>query len=103
MPETATPWGVGVQDAVVVAAGLAGFVLVVPVQVASMILFDATGLDAVVPTVVFMGLVPAGVVVLGPVAVAMRTYDRGRALGAAGGLVVAYAAFGVYLLRFYTL
>lgn len=103
MSENVFPAGIGTEDALVVAVALAGFVLVVPAQVAWMILFDATGLDALLPTVAFMALVPAIVVVLVPLTVAARAYSREHALGAAGGLFVAYAAFCVYLLRFYAL
>lgn len=103
MPETAWPSGIDVRDVTVVAVGLAGFVLLVPVQLASMILFDATRLDAVVPTVGFMALVPAAAVALLPLVIAARTYARERALAVAGGLFLAYAAFAVYLIQFYLL
>ena len=76
-------------------------VLVVPVQLASMIAFDSTGLDTVAPDFVFMGLVPALAVAVVPGAMAYWLYGRGRALVVVGGLFVAYSALATYLIRFY--
>lgn len=89
------------RDVGFAALALAVAALVVPVQLASMIVFDSTGLDTVVPDVVFMGIVPALVVVLVPGTIAYRLYGRMRALVVAGGLLLAYSALGTYLMGFY--
>jgi len=103
MAGNAWPAELGVEDAIYVVVALGSFVLLVPVQVVSMIVFDATGLDAVVPTVAFMALIPAGLVTLLPLAVTTRNATRARAIGAAGGLFVAYIVVAVHLLQFYAL
>ena len=80
------------RDAGYVLAWILGFALVVPVQTASMILFDMTGLDAAVPDLVFLLLVPAAVLALLPTLAARSAYC-GKATGITAG--VAFVAFAL--------
>ena len=82
-------------------AWLLAVALLVPVQLASLILFDSTGLDVHTPYPVFMAVVPALALAVLPTAVAHRKYGpRGTRVTAA----VSFAAFAlltVYTMDFY--
>ena len=84
--------GFELRDAGYVLAWVLGVALVVPVQTASVVLFDVTELDAAVPDFVFVIVVPAAVLTLGP-ALAARSAYCGKAAGITAG--VAFVAFAL--------
>ena len=73
-------------------AWLLALVLLVPTQLASLILFDSTGLDVATPDLVFMAVVPAVALALLPTLVARRRHARRSTRITA---VVAFAAFAL--------
>jgi hypothetical protein len=79
---------------------LAG-VLTVPVQLASIVAFDATGLDGAVPDPVFVVVVPALVLAGVPTGVARRVYGR-RVAGVTAVVAIALLVLvTAYTMQFY--
>lgn len=91
----------GLGDLGFALAALLALVLLVPTQLASMILFDSTGLDVLVPDVVFMVVVPAAAVALVPSLAAHRLYARRTARTTAAVAFVAAAIVAAYTMQFY--
>lgn len=89
------------RDAGFAVAWLLAVVLLVPVQLASMILFDATGLDVHAPDLVFVAGVPALVLAPLPGLAARRLYGRRSGRTAVVVAVAAVAVASAYLSRFY--
>ncbi|MFC7216165.1 hypothetical protein ACFQO4_19055 [Saliphagus sp. GCM10025334] len=58
-------------------------------QFVSLVVFDTTGLDQYVPSVVIYSVVPAVLMTALPASVAVRQYDRQRALGITVGVFTA--------------
>lgn len=76
-------------------------VLLIPVQLVSMIVFDSTGLDALSPVGVFMILVPTLLLAVLPTLVAGRLYSQRTALVTAGVAVVVFALVTAYTMGLY--
>ena len=93
--------GLELVDLGFVLAALFTLVLLVPTQLASMILFDSTGLDVLVPDVVFMAVVPALAVAPLPTLVAGRLSSRRTTRATAVVAVVAAAIAAAYTTQFY--
>lgn len=89
------------HDAGFALAWLLALVLLIPVQLTSMILFDSTGLDTVAPDLVFMAVVPAVVLALLPALVARRLYTRRTTRATAAVAVAAFALVAAYTMGFY--
>lgn len=89
------------EDAAYALAWLLAFALVLPVQLLSMILFDSTGLDVLVPPFGFMVVVPALVAALLPTLLARLFYTPKTTRLSAGVAFVACAAIAWQLLQFY--
>lgn len=92
---------VGQSDIIFGVVAIVCIALIIPVQVISMITFDSTALDTIVTPVVFMGVIPAGVIALIPAVLGLRRYSRTTALGWSAGLFLAYLFLAVYLMQFY--
>lgn len=82
-------------------AAILALVLLVPAQLASLILFDATGLDVLVPDFVFMTVVPALAVACLPTVAAWRLYSPRTARTTAAVAFVATALVAAYTTQFY--
>ena len=80
---------------------LLALVLLVPAQLASMILFDSTGLDVLVPDFVFMAVVPALAVALLPAIAAWRLYSPRTTRATAAVAFLAAALVAAYTTQFY--
>jgi len=93
----------GARDVYFVLVWLLTLGLLVPVQLASMIAFDSTGLDTLVPGFVFMTVVPA--VALGAVLTlaGRRLYTPRATRPLAAGSFVVFAALSSYTAQFYGL
>lgn len=103
MERSSTHAGVGVPD---VAFGLLCIVSVAAVllgQVVSLVVFDSTGLDEYVPSVVIYSSVPAALMTLLPAAVAARRYGRRRALVVAAVVFVAASVASLLTSGFFLL
>ncbi len=89
------------QDvAFVVSVGVA-IAFLIPVQLASMILFDSTGLDASFPDFVFMVLLPGVTTGLIPTITALRLYRRDRVAAIAVASFLGLIALAAYLVQYY--
>ena len=89
------------QDVAFAVAWLLSVVLLLPTQLASMILFDSTGLDVPTPDLAFMAVVPALALALLPTFAAHHIYTR-RITFATGA--VAFATFvlvAAYTMHFF--
>ncbi|MWG35927.1 hypothetical protein [Halomarina oriensis] len=101
MATPSTRSGIGVPD---VAFGLLCVVSVAATllgQFVSLVVFDSTGLDQYVPSVVIYSLAPALLMTVLPAAVAARRYDRRRALAATVGVFVAALAVSFVTMGFF--
>jgi ABC-type antimicrobial peptide transport system permease subunit len=90
----------GRRDVVFALTLLLAFGLLIPVQLGSMILFDGTGYDTLVPDFVFMIVVPTLVLTVIPTVAVWRLYTRETGRVAAVAFVV-FAAVTAYAARFY--
>lgn len=81
---------IGLREISFALAWVLAFVLLIPIQLASMIGFDETGLDTLTPDFVFMAVVPALILTVFPTLVARRLYARGTTR------VIAVVAFAVF-------
>lgn len=76
-------------------------VLLIPIQLASMIGFDETGLDTLAPSFVFMAIVPALILTLFPTLVARRLYTSRTTRTTAIVAFVIFTAIAAYTTQFY--
>ncbi|MEA1930956.1 MAG: hypothetical protein U9O06_05340 [Euryarchaeota archaeon] len=76
-------------------------VLLLPVQLASIILFDSTGLDTIAPDLVFTVAVPAIVLTLPPTVIADRLYTPRATHATAAVAFVAFGLIAAYTVQFY--
>ncbi|HKJ58219.1 MAG TPA: hypothetical protein VKA37_03245 [Halobacteriales archaeon] len=93
--------GLELVDLGIVLTALLALVLLVPTQLGSLILFDSTGLDVLVPDVVFMTVVPALAVALLPTVAARRLYPPRATRAVATIAFVAAAIVAAYTSQFY--
>lgn len=91
------------RDAGFVLTCLLCLVLLIPAQLASMIVFDSTGLDTLAPGFVFMAIVPAFILTLFPTLVAWRLYTLGATRATAAGAFAVFAIVATYTTQFYRL
>lgn len=76
-------------------------VLLVPIQLASLILFDSTGLDAVVPDLLFAAVGPGVALAATPTVVARHRYSPLATRATAGVAVGAFYLAAAYAMQFY--
>ncbi len=92
---------VRVQDAGFALAGLLSLAFLIPVQLVSMISFDATGLDTVTPSFIFMIVVPA-VLLSSVLTLVARCLYTGRTTRFIAVVVfVSFTATTAYITQFY--
>lgn len=89
------------QDAGFSLAWILALVLLLPVQLASIIVFDSTGLDTIVPDLVFTVVVPAVVLTVAPTGIASRLYTPRATHATAAVAFVAFALIAAYTVQFY--
>ncbi|WP_247001767.1 hypothetical protein [Halosolutus gelatinilyticus] len=94
---------VGLRDTGFALAWLLALVFLIPIQLASMIGFDETGLDTLSPDFVFMAVVPALILTLFPTLVARHLYTRGTTRIIAIVAFVVFTAVAAYTSQFYGL
>ena len=82
-------------------AWLLSVLLLIPTQLASLILFDSTGLDVPTPYPVFMAVVPAIALALLPTLAARYLYTRRSTRITAAVAFVAFALAAAYTMQFY--
>lgn len=85
------------------AACVLALFLILPVQLATIIAFDETGLDAAVPDLVFVAIVPALVVATVPAYVAYRLYSARAGRTTLAAVFLATALLATYLQGIYGL
>lgn len=88
--------GFGLLCIVSVAAILLG-------QFVSLVVFDTTGLDQYVPSVVIYSVVPAVLMTAIPAIVAVRQYDRQRAIGITAGVFTAAIVASLLMTGFFVI
>lgn len=82
-------------------AWLLALALLVPAQLASLILFDSTGLDVFTPDLVFTAVVPALALASLPTVVARRFYPRRTVLATVVVSSAVFALLAAYAMGFY--
>lgn len=94
---------IGARDVGLGLLSLVSAALTVVAQVAWMIAFDASGLDAYTPYPLFMHVLPALTVALVPAVAARHYYTLKTALLAGGAVLVASAVLSTFTLRLFML
>lgn len=101
VPRHPTRSDLDLEDLGFVLAALLALVLLVPAQLASIILFDSTGLDVLAPDMVFVAVVPALAVAAFPTLVARRLYSGRTTRATAAVAFAASALLATYAGQFY--